>query len=486
MYKIVWSIIFLALFLLPNNTSAAKLSIGSPCDSNDQCQSNDCENSTKLDPQGKKLSFCDCGQADTSLINPSDSQDCAEAYGGAYDDWTCADGSNLTWDLDYCKNNSDIHKTQFPIPPDKGAASFIDMLLDSSAVTAQMYKEIDNIVQKPQTKITIPGLNFSEPKTIEEPTGKYLYIPFLGEYFAALYKYLIIAAGIIAVAMITNAGFGWVMSAGDSQKITHAKTRIGQALMGLFIAVASYFVLNMINPELVEFRNLRVQFVDTIIMSGEPHDDPTPEVEKMVTEKVSCVTGKPSKPYTYATGDKTYFGLWECELTRNRELKSVKVIIIHEGTASVASTIGAWKNAYKKKGIPVGAHYIIDRDGKIYQIIGEERIAYHANSANKASIGIDLIIPSGCKQNPSSPVFKTCANYTDAQYSALKSLISNISDRTSVQLNDEQVIGHCQAKTATHSDPRGFDWTKIGLITSKHFTSADYPVSGKCVKSVTY
>ncbi|MBI5222435.1 MAG: D-alanyl-D-alanine carboxypeptidase family protein [Candidatus Magasanikbacteria bacterium] len=266
MKKILYiSILLIAtLFLINSAFAAGTLSIGSQCEDNGDCKSNDCENSTKLDPQGKKLSFCDCGELDTSFINPSDSQDCVDAYGGVKDDWTCADGSNLTWDLDYCKNNSDIHKTQFPIPPDKGAASFIDTLLDSSAVTAQMYKEIDNIVQKPQPKITIPGLTFSEGKTIEDPTGKYLYIPFLGEYIAALYKYLIIAAGIIAVAMIINAAFGWVMSAGDSQKITHAKTRIGQALMGLFIAVASYFILNLINPELVEFRNLRVQYVETI------------------------------------------------------------------------------------------------------------------------------------------------------------------------------------------------------------------------------
>lgn len=265
MKKISFYIFIATFLLLPlGSASAAKLPIGSSCTDNDECLSNDCESSSKTDTQGKTLRFCDCVNAN----------DCAAAYNEPADNWTCKDGANLTWDLDYCLN-VDVNKTKFPIPTKQtgSAETIVDMILDPSAVTAKMFSEIENIVQTPQPKITIPGLSFSEPKTIKEPTGTFLYIPFIGEYIASIYKYLIIVAGIIAVAMIINAAFGWVMSGGSQEKITHARTRIGQALMGLFIAVASYFILYFINPNLVEFKNLRVHYVETIPLNLEITSD---------------------------------------------------------------------------------------------------------------------------------------------------------------------------------------------------------------------
>ena len=270
-----FSLLWFALLLPISNASTAGLSIGSPCSSNGECASNQCENSAKTDPQDKKLAFCVCGEFDTSIINPAGSPNCKEAYGGSEDDWTCKDGANLTWDLNYCLNK-DYSKTKLPIPAKETGASMetlVDMLLDPTAVTAQMYKEIDNIVAKPQTKISIPGLKFSEPKTIEEDSGKYLYIPFIGDYISSLYKYLIIVASIIATAMIIKNGFDWIISGGEAAKITQAKTRIGQSLMGLFIAVSSYFILYMINPNLVEFKNLRVRFVENIPLNLEVTSD---------------------------------------------------------------------------------------------------------------------------------------------------------------------------------------------------------------------
>lgn len=127
--------------------------------------------------------------------------------------------------------------------------------------------EINIILEKPTPKISLPGLNFSEIKTVEEDGGKYLYIPFLGEYIAAAYKYGVAIASIIAVVMIINAGFGWAISGGEPEKINHAKTRIGQAMMGLFLAVASYAILYIINPELVKFRSLRIATFEPIPLS---------------------------------------------------------------------------------------------------------------------------------------------------------------------------------------------------------------------------
>jgi len=53
---------------------------------------------------------------------------------------------------------------------------------------------------------------------------------------------------------------------------------------------------------------------------------------------------------------------------------------------------------------------------------------------------------------------------TDAQYTALSSLINDIVTRTHVQKNINQIKGHCEVSGPNgHGDPRAFDWSKIGL-----------------------
>lgn len=123
------------------------------------------------------------------------------------------------------------------------------------------FDEIQLILQKPKLQVRLPGVNFSDIKEVDEGGTKFLFIPFLGEYLAAGYKYAIVIAGIFATALILNAGFTLLMAAGSSEKVSYAKKRIGEALIGLLLAVGSYVFLYTINPELVNFRNLRVMAI---------------------------------------------------------------------------------------------------------------------------------------------------------------------------------------------------------------------------------
>ncbi len=94
-----------------------------------------------------------------------------------------------------------------------------------------------------------------------------------------LYRYAIGVAAIIAVAMIMVAGAQWITSAGNSEAIASAKKRIGGALMGLFLAYLSFFILNALNPALVNFRLPQVfmarpshavpQFCSTVSSTGQ-------------------------------------------------------------------------------------------------------------------------------------------------------------------------------------------------------------------------
>lgn len=102
----------------------------------------------------------------------------------------------------------------------------------------------------------------------------------------------------------------------------------------------------------------------------------------------------------------------------------------------------------------VSAHYIIDRSGKIYRLVEEKNIAYHAGvskmpdgrtNVNGFSIGIELMI----KENSDHP--------TDGQYDALNFLISDIKKRHGIKY----VVGHKDIAPGRKTDPWGFDFGKI-------------------------
>ena len=87
--------------------------------------------------------------------------------------------------------------------------------------------EIRKLQITPVTKIRIPGLNFSELQVVEENGTTYLTVPFLGEYIAALYKWLVAAAAVVAVIAIIRAGLMWTLSGGNETQIGDAKKNIG-------------------------------------------------------------------------------------------------------------------------------------------------------------------------------------------------------------------------------------------------------------------
>lgn len=76
----------------------------------------------------------------------------------------------------------------------------------------------------------------------------------IGDFIKTNYNYALSIVGILAAVMMIVAGFQWVTSGGSSEAITSAKKRIGGAVVGLFIAYMSFFILNTINPATVNLR----------------------------------------------------------------------------------------------------------------------------------------------------------------------------------------------------------------------------------------
>ncbi|PIR74454.1 MAG: hypothetical protein COU35_02635 [Candidatus Magasanikbacteria bacterium CG10_big_fil_rev_8_21_14_0_10_47_10] len=474
----------LLLFLLPAATHAQNqglLKIGSECPDNSlvgdaTCETGNCEKAST----GKF--YCTC--TETTFV---DSTDCEEAYGAIQGGWECNDGASATYDLNYCVSDENINTVppRYPIPPTD--ASLVDQIIDPS-ISAD---EIRQLTIKPVTKINIPGLNFSDQKVTEENGSVFLSVPFLGEYIAAFYKWAIAAAAVVAVVAIIRAGLMWTMSGGNETSITAAKKNIGNAIIGLMLLVGSYTILYTINPELVQFRNLRVRYIEanTSLIGDHGEIDDTESVESEPGSRTDCssypsgwkgidqcrkdciaklVPDDKSKP-SGAARDISSLGYIDCSAVKGRRtLESIEYVAIHEGKKDPA--IAWWWLQYVQQGPEkaYGTHYFIGRNGTISQVTDETFIVWHGNK-NRQGIGVDL--DAGCRSSDGSAEASKKCDYTAAQYASLQQLINSIVSRTNVIFDDDHILGHCQASDDPkkgHVDPRNFDWSKIGLTNKAH------------------
>jgi len=124
------------------------------------------------------------------------------------------------------------------------------------------------------------------------------------------------------------------------------------------------------------------------------------------------------------------------------------------------------------------AHYLIDRDGRIFSLVPENMVAYHAGkskmpegdgreSVNGFSIGIELVAlhPDNYERLEQR---EGGEGYTDAQYRSLQHLLGGIITRHPVT----QIVGHDEIagekamrlglRTTPKSDPGpDFEWEQI-------------------------
>ena len=110
----------------------------------------------------------------------------------------------------------------------------------------------------------------------------------------------------------------------------------------------------------------------------------------------------------------------------------------------------------------VSAHYLIDEDGTVTNLVPEEKRAWHAGKAywrgitdvNSASIGIELVNPGhefGYRPFP------------EPQMDALLPLLADIMDRHDIARAN--VVGHSDVAPARKIDPgEYFDWARLGQL----------------------
>ncbi len=149
----------------------------------------------------------------------------------------------------------------------------------------------------------------------------------------------------------------------------------------------------------------------------------------------------------------------------------IDAIVLHHTAGSTAS--GA-ASALNSRGL--SSHYVIDKDGTIYQMVGDEKRAYHAGAGsirgdgrdvNDRSIGIEIVnLGNGSDK------------YTEAQYKALEKLLPYLTHKYNIPTKN--IVGHSQIgnpeRPASRPEPsRNFDWNRIHRAVSDNAPAPTNP-----------
>jgi len=143
---------------------------------------------------------------------------------------------------------------------------------------------------------------------------------------------------------------------------------------------------------------------------------------------------------------------WGFSKSDNRKIDT---IIIHSSYNAVGKDVHDLDDIiYKEyKSYGVSPHYIISWDGKIYRLVEDKNIAYHAGeskvpdgrtSVNNFSIGIEIVNTKSEKPN-------------SAQYDALGNLLVYLKSEYKIKY----VLGHSDIAPGRKDDPWNFDFGKV-------------------------
>lgn len=138
------------------------------------------------------------------------------------------------------------------------------------------------LLNVPEPEISIPFVTLS-PSFVEPKSGE-LISPWIGEYAAGVYQFLLSIVGVVAGVFLMIGGFTYLTAGGSAERAAAGKRRIVNAITGLILAFGSYVILFTINPGLVEFEGLRIESVDTKIAEFEAEIDNLDVVSEDLTE----------------------------------------------------------------------------------------------------------------------------------------------------------------------------------------------------------
>lgn len=138
----------------------------------------------------------------------------------------------------------------------------------------------------------------------------------------------------------------------------------------------------------------------------------------------------------------------------------IQFVVLHYTNASLERSLALLTHG------EVSSHYLIgdDRDATIYQLVDENRRAWHAGDSqwegrtwlNSTSIGIEIVNP-GFTDTPTGRVWHP---YSEAQVQSLIVLLKDIVQRNNIQ--PRHIIGHSDIAPLRKLDPGPlFPWKRL-------------------------
>lgn len=139
----------------------------------------------------------------------------------------------------------------------------------------------------------------------------------------------------------------------------------------------------------------------------------------------------------------------QAEHFRPGSIARIRRVVIHVNDGGLVARATANYFAGPRDGRGVSAHYVVGREGEIFQCVRDADIAIHAHDANADSIGIEHTAHVRPRVPP-----------TDACYRASAQLVRWLSQQYGIPLDAVHVIGHAAADPkTTHTDcPNGAGW----------------------------
>ncbi len=136
------------------------------------------------------------------------------------------------------------------------------------------------------------------------------------------------------------------------------------------------------------------------------------------------------------------------------DVRKIDTLIIHssyDASGNNPYDVSGLIAEYKTYG--VAPHFLIDREGKVYQLVADQNIAYQAGESkmpdgrtdvNSFSLGVEIV-----ETKSDSP--------TQKQYDSLNELIVYLKGKYPIS----NILGHNQIAPGRKDDPWNFDWSKI-------------------------
>ena len=102
-------------------------------------------------------------------------------------------------------------------------------------------------IEPPKLNIRIPGLTLATNVTMKG--GEVVKIPFLAQYIAGIYRYIVGASVVAAAVMIVYGGFLYILGS-SMMSVKRGKEVIQDALVGLFLVLGAFTILQTVNSQL--------------------------------------------------------------------------------------------------------------------------------------------------------------------------------------------------------------------------------------------